>query len=103
VLYSTAPIWSAQGINRNTRTVQWGPWAEVGMAVQKNTLTRVKTMGVGALSTATGICIMSSTLHGSTIMLGTCLMNWAKYLKIGYQDVPAFHYDMKASVKKDFL
>ena len=54
VLDSQAPIWTAQG-EKNSRTVQWGPWAEVGMAVQKNTLTRAKAMGVGALATATGM------------------------------------------------
>lgn len=30
---------------RNARSVQWGPWAEVGMAVQANTLGRAKSMG----------------------------------------------------------
>ena len=33
------------GLYRNARSVQWGPWAEVGMAVQANTLGRAKSMG----------------------------------------------------------
>lgn len=33
---------------RNARSVQWGPWAEVGMAVQANTLGRAKSMGCSA-------------------------------------------------------
>eukprot|EP00972_Heterocapsa_arctica_P076075 11218961-Heterocapsa_arctica.AAC.1 len=37
------------------------------------------------------------------MVLGACPVNWAKYLKMGYQDVPAFLYDMKAKVKKDIL
>jgi len=65
VLDALAPQWTAQG-HRRARSIQWGPWAEVGMAVQKNTLQRAKAMGVGALSTVHGMSIMGSLL-GSPI------------------------------------
>merc|ERR1719217_81498 len=49
VLDSLAPHWSATGEHKAV-AVQWGPWGEVGMAVQKDTLKRGKAMGVGGLS-----------------------------------------------------
>eukprot|EP00438_Fugacium_kawagutii_P013934 Skav203400 [mRNA] locus=scaffold1743:49736:55430:- [translate_table: standard] len=64
---------------RNARSVQWGPWAEVGMAVQANTLGRAKSMGslvaeadvtaisgVGAVTNSQGLAIMNSTSAADT-------------------------------------
>ncbi|CAE7746767.1 ppsC, partial [Symbiodinium pilosum] len=36
-------------------SVQWGPWAEVGMAAQKGTVQRAKASGIGALTNQQGL------------------------------------------------
>eukprot|EP00931_Biecheleriopsis_adriatica_P047752 TRINITY_DN27548_c0_g2_i1.p1 TRINITY_DN27548_c0_g2~~TRINITY_DN27548_c0_g2_i1.p1 ORF type:complete len:4734 (-),score=1179.49 TRINITY_DN27548_c0_g2_i1:215-14152(-) len=107
VLDSLAPFFSAQDAAsttvpwRNARSVQWGPWAEVGMAVQANTLGRAKSMGVGALTNAQGIAIMSSILSSSTMVVGAVPVRWGKYLKSAYVQTPTFLQDFEAEAKKE--
>jgi len=99
VLDSLAPHWSARK-ERHAWSVQWGPWAEVGMAVQKNTLQRAKAMGVGALSTAHGMGIMASILVGPEVVVGAAPVRWNKYLRSAYLEVPHFLEDMHAEAKQ---
>ncbi|CAJ1437568.1 unnamed protein product, partial [Effrenium voratum] len=105
VLDSLAPFWSAQdpesAIFRNARSVQWGPWAEVGMAVQANTLGRAKSMGVGALSNSQGLAVMSSILCSSNLVVGAVPVRWGKYLKSAYPQVPSFLKDFEAEAKRE--
>jgi len=100
VLDALAPQWTAQG-HRQARSIQWGPWAEVGMAVQKNTLQRAKAMGVGALSTVHGMSIMGSLIASSDCVVGAVPVKWSKYLRSAYQEVPPFLVDLEAEVKRD--
>lgn len=100
VLDSLAPYWTATG-ERKAWSVQWGPWAEVGMAVQKNTLQRGKAMGVGALSNALGMSVMGSIMAGRETVLCATHVRWPKYLKNAYNEVPTFLAEMKAEAEKD--
>jgi len=99
VLDSLAPHWTAQG-QRRAWSVQWGPWAEVGMAVQKNTLQRAKAMGVGALSTVHGMSIMGSVLASNELVVGAVPVNWAKYLRSAYPEAPRFLAEFEAEARK---
>ncbi|CAE7780071.1 ppsC, partial [Symbiodinium necroappetens] len=107
VLDALAPFLSSQDPDggdflwRNARSVQWGPWAEVGMAVQANTLGRAKSMGVGALTNAQGLAIMSSILSSSNLLVGAVPVRWGKYLKSAYPQVPSFLKDFEAEAKKE--
>jgi len=98
VLDAIAPSWSAQG--RRTWSVQWGPWAEVGMAVQANTLGRAKAMGVGALTTAVGMAIMGSILGSTDRVVGAVPVRWAKHLRSTYPVTPKFLDDMEEEVRR---
>eukprot|EP00913_Durusdinium_trenchii_P002896 g2683.t1 len=97
LLDSLAAFWSSQETDlsgdptsslwRNARSVQWGPWAEVGMAVQANTLGRAKSMGVGAVTNSQGLAIMNSILSSSNLS--------------AYPQVPNFLKDFEAEAKKE--
>eukprot|EP00971_Amphidinium_carterae_P261475 5187411-Amphidinium_carterae.1 len=68
--------------------IQWGPWAEVGMATQANTLKRAKATGVGAITLAQGMTVMSSVLAGAQPLAGAAHIRWAKYLKMVHSVAP---------------
>ncbi|CAK9057424.1 Mycoketide-CoA synthase (Polyketide synthase Pks12), partial [Durusdinium trenchii] len=105
LLDSLAAFWSSQdptsSLWRNARSVQWGPWAEVGMAVQANTLGRAKSMGVGAVTNSQGLAIMNSILSSSNLLVGAVPVRWGKYLKSAYPQVPNFLKDFEAEAKKE--
>jgi len=100
VMDSLAPWWVAKG-ERIASTVQWGPWAEVGMATGSNTLARGKAMGVGALSNALGMTIMGSILGSNDSVVGACHVRWGKYLKAAYPSTPSFLEVLEEEALKD--
>jgi len=99
VLDSIAPHWSASG-PRRAWSLQWGPWGEVGMAVQSNTLQRAKASGVGGLSTTLGMSVMGSVLRGTEMVTGVVHIKWAKYLRNVYEEIPRFLEEFEAEAKK---
>lgn len=82
------------------RTVQWGPWAEVGMATQGNTLQRGKAGGVGGLSNAHGSMIMGSILASDECVVGAVHVKWAKFLRSLPSDIPPFLEELHTEVQR---
>lgn len=99
VLDSLAPNWTAR--DRPSWSIQWGPWAQVGMAVQKNTLARAKAMGVGALGNAQGLSIMASAIISPEPVVGAVPVRWGRYLRTAYVRPPKFLEDLEAEAKKE--
>jgi len=71
------------------------------MAVQANTLGRAKSMGVGALTNAQGLAIISSIFSSSHLLVGAVPVRWSKYLKSAYSQVPSFLKGFEAEAKKE--
>eukprot|EP00927_Polykrikos_kofoidii_P027406 TRINITY_DN24121_c0_g1_i1.p1 TRINITY_DN24121_c0_g1~~TRINITY_DN24121_c0_g1_i1.p1 ORF type:complete len:1726 (+),score=253.18 TRINITY_DN24121_c0_g1_i1:168-5180(+) len=100
VLDSIAPHWSALGKFR-ARSVQWGPWAEVGMAVQKGTIQRTKASGLGALGPLQGRTILGSVLAGAESLVGAAHVHWSKFLRLVFSGgVPAFLSGIAAEARR---
>lgn len=99
VLDAVAPHWTALGHGR-ARSVQWGPWGEAGMAVDKSTLQRAKASGLGALSSAQGMAIMGSVLLGADALVGAVNVRWPKFLRTVYDETPRFLEAMQAEARK---
>jgi len=99
VLDSLAPSWSAKG-TRRARSVQWGPWGEAGMAVEKNTVQRAKASGLGALSSVQGMTIMASVLLGEGCLVGAAHVRWMKFIRSVYDKTPSFLEDMEAEARR---
>jgi thioesterase domain-containing protein/acyl carrier protein len=100
VLDSLAPYWSAVNKYR-ARSAQWGPWAEVGMAVQKGTVQRAKASGLGALTSAQGMSIVGSILAGGEPLVGAAHVRWPKFLRTVYASgPPAFLHDLEVEARR---
>ena len=56
-----------------TASVQWGTWADAGMAVEKGTFDRTRRIGIGAVSNADGMRALAALLHMSASMMGVPL------------------------------
>jgi len=102
VLDSLAPFWTANE-RFQARTVQWGPWAEVGMAVQKGTIQRAKATGLGALGVAQGMSVLGSVLAGNEPLVGAAHVRWPKFLRNVYSSAeapPSFLDEMVVEARK---
>jgi len=100
VLDAIAPHWTALDNHCRARAVQWGAWGEVGMAVEKNTLPRLKASGLGALSNTQGMTILGSILQGARCTVGAAHVRWNKFLRAAYTEVPPFLQDLQAEAKR---
>eukprot|EP00434_Breviolum_minutum_P030487 symbB.v1.2.026959.t1/scaffold2733.1/size72009/2 len=98
-----APFWSSKG--RPTVSVQWGPWAEVGMAVQKGTVQRAKASGIGSLSNSQGMAILGSVLYQAApqqCLVGAAHVRWPKFLRTVFNaGTPSFLQDLEAEAAKN--
>merc|ERR1719305_116922 len=101
-LDALAFYWQQQG--EKVWSVQWGPWAEAGMAAQQGTVKRLRAQGVGSLSNAFGMSCLSSVINSSSSMLVAQPIRWPVYLKQlppGMAFLAKFGVESKAAKKKD--
>ncbi|CAE8623413.1 unnamed protein product [Polarella glacialis] len=109
VLDALAPHWTALK-ERQAVAVQWGPWAEVGMAAQKGTVQRAKASGIGSLSNSQGMAILGSLLRQQAVgggpspgvsLVGAAHIKWPKFLRTAYDGgAPAFLEDLQVEAAK---
>eukprot|EP00933_Yihiella_yeosuensis_P033453 TRINITY_DN27154_c0_g1_i1.p1 TRINITY_DN27154_c0_g1~~TRINITY_DN27154_c0_g1_i1.p1 ORF type:complete len:1548 (+),score=394.66 TRINITY_DN27154_c0_g1_i1:542-4645(+) len=110
VLDVLAPHWSSRG-NRHAVSVQWGPWAEVGMAAQKGTVARAKASGIGALTNTQGMAVLASILQQQSVvkgnpcpsetLIGAAHVRWAKFIRTAYDaGAPSFLEDLEAEAAR---
>ncbi len=78
----------------NATSIQWGAWANAGMATQSSkTQARFERMGVGFITPQQGLSALSSIVcHHPTaaITSAAAVMDWSKYLKGRSNPLPAF-------------
>lgn len=82
------------------RTIQWGPWAEAGMAVETNAVARLKASGMGSLRNVEGMVILGSILRGADPTVGAVHVSWPKFLRVAYTNVPPFLKKFEAEAKR---
>jgi acyl transferase domain-containing protein/thioesterase domain-containing protein/D-arabinose 1-dehydrogenase-like Zn-dependent alcohol dehydrogenase/acyl carrier protein len=85
-------------------SVQWGAWAEAGMAAEKDTLKRLEARGMDGLSTELGLTAMSSLLTaGNSQAAVTAVMpvRWPKFLEQFGGSPPPFLAGMAAAAAQD--
>ena len=71
-------------------SVQWGPWAQAGMAVGARTSKRLEAAGFGFISAKEGLGSMKIAIrHCSPAVLGVVSVVWSRYLNAA-AEVPAF-------------
>ena len=71
-------------------SVQWGPWAQSGMAVGGVAAARLAASGFGLIEPDQGLIAMRAAVrNGSSPVLGVVPLVWSKYLE-GSSTVPSF-------------
>ena len=71
-------------------SVQWGPWADVGMAAGQGVNARLQAGVIGLLSPAQGLAALGTSLllPGSPVV-AAIIVDWRRFLS-GARDAPAF-------------
>src|SRR5690606_28853090 len=60
-------------------TINWGPWAQVGMAANENVRSRMaRNAGVSALLPAQGVSLFSQLLHSDIRRVAVAALNWGQ-------------------------
>ncbi len=62
-------------------SINWGPWAEVGMAAQLDSeqQARMESLGIGRISTRNALDNLGKLLSGNQAQIGVLAMDWQRY------------------------
>ena len=60
-------------------SIDWGPWAETGMAVDRGLGQRLAASGLSALTPAEGIAALERLLHDGATQASVLRMDWPRY------------------------
>jgi acyl transferase domain-containing protein/acyl-CoA synthetase (AMP-forming)/AMP-acid ligase II/thioesterase domain-containing protein/acyl carrier protein len=67
-----------QGLGRRALSVNWGPWAGAGMAVNTEAAARLAARGIGSIPPSIGLDLFGRLLHTSTPQIGIIAVDWDK-------------------------
>ena len=72
-------------------SIDWGPWMEVGAAVDRGLIDRLASRGVGAVTPSQGLIALERLLEEDRIQTAVAPIDWHRYLeKSGRAGPPAF-------------
>ncbi|MGA1354917.1 MAG: KR domain-containing protein, partial [Candidatus Limnocylindrus sp.] len=84
-----------RGRGRSATSVQWGPWAEVGMAARGTAAERMAvieaTSGFSRIEVAQGLATLRFVVHhGAPSVMGVMQVAWSRFVSARSSAVPAF-------------
>ncbi|MCE7984893.1 MAG: SDR family NAD(P)-dependent oxidoreductase [Caldilinea sp. CFX5] len=82
--FMDALVHHRRGLGLPAQSINWGPWAEAGMAANDLVLGRLANLGLGALTSEQGIQIFSGLLQASdnrSVQVGVVPIDWPKLYK----------------------
>jgi acyl transferase domain-containing protein/acyl carrier protein len=74
-------------------SINWGPWAEAGMAanLKNRERERLSAMGLGTISSNAGLQLLGEMLEQSSARVGVMSINWPKFIgQFGQGIIPPF-------------
>ena len=92
-----------RGMGLPAASVQWGAWAEAGMAAERATLRRLEARGMDGLSTELGLTAMASLLRaadGQAPVTAVMPVRWPKFLEQFGGSPPPFLEAMAAASRE---
>ena len=92
-----------RGMGLPAASVQWGAWAEAGMAAERDTLRRLEARGMDGLSTELGLTAMASLLRaadGQAPVTAVMPVRWPKFLEQFGGSPPPFLEAMAAASRE---
>ena len=95
-----------QAMGMSVVSIQWGAWANAGMATQSSTTqARFERMGVGFITPQQGLSALSSVIHQHPMTAisatAAAVMDWSKYLKGRSNPLPAFFNEVGGLIAAD--
>ncbi len=74
-------------------SINWGAWAEVGAAAERNVGERITLQGMGAFSPQDGLRVLNRLMSGTLPQVGVLPMTWPKFIR-QFSTPPAFLSEM---------
>jgi phthiocerol/phenolphthiocerol synthesis type-I polyketide synthase C len=74
-----ALAWHRRAEGRPALSINWGPWAEVGLAARPKQLRQVAQLGVEAMPAADGVRALSHLLRVCATQVGVLHVDWAQW------------------------
>ena len=62
-------------------SINWGAWAEVGAAAERNVGERITLQGVGTFSPQDGLRVLDRLMNGTLPQVGVLPMTWPKFMR----------------------
>ena len=81
-------------------SINWGPWAESGMAARNADEARLTAMGMGLLPPAPAMRVLEKLMESSAVNVGVFDVDWTKLGATYTGKVPTFLVDLVGQVKK---
>ncbi len=84
--------WYRQSQGLPALTINWGAWAEIGMAAkhQQQVLQRLEQKGIYAFSPPQGLAILEQLILEQPTQVGVISMDWNRFARHGWANVPLF-------------
>ncbi|MGZ3241865.1 MAG: beta-ketoacyl reductase, partial [Burkholderiaceae bacterium] len=60
-------------------SINWGPWSEVGMAMQPEVVARLAHIGMHGIGTNAGLQVFAATLAAQPVQVGVARIDWSIY------------------------
>lgn len=74
-----ALAWHRRAEGRPALSINWGPWAEVGLAARPEQLPHLTQLGVEAMPTADGVRALSHLLRAPVTQVAVLYVDWAQW------------------------
>jgi acyl transferase domain-containing protein/acyl carrier protein len=62
-------------------SINWGPWADVGAAAERNVIDRLRAQGISAIPSRRGLQALEELMAHAPAQVGVAAMDWPRYLE----------------------
>ena len=62
-------------------SINWGPWAEVGAAADRNVIARLRSQGIAPISPPAGLEALERLMLEAAVQVGVVNVDWPKYVE----------------------
>jgi len=81
-------------------SINWGPWAEAGMAADIDNPHRIAEQGLESIAPEEGLQVLDKLLTQEVAQVGVLPINWAKFLQQSYQAVESPFFEAFNQISK---
>ena len=82
-------------------TINWGPWADAGMATEKDRSTQLSSRGIDLLPATESLDLMNQIVESGVAQVAVMRPEWSELLGSYKNSIPSLLEEMRASVTAD--